>query len=105
MSTKLNRLGANKMIVKNHDSHESHTGHQGHGRHEEPIKMNPIGYGHEAHKDGGHMSHHAHVAADFRKRFWISLSLSIPILFLSPMIQFFMNLKEVLAFTGDIHVL
>ena len=32
-------------------------------------------------------AHHAHMAADFRKRFWISLVLTVPILVLSPMLQ------------------
>ena len=32
-------------------------------------------------------NHHAHMAADFRKRFWISLILTLPILVLSPMLQ------------------
>jgi Cu2+-exporting ATPase len=31
--------------------------------------------------------HHARMAADFRKRFWISLVLTLPILILSPMLQ------------------
>ena len=34
-----------------------------------------------------HQDHHAHMAADFRKRFWISLVLTLPILVLSPMLQ------------------
>lgn len=31
--------------------------------------------------------HHAHMAAEFKKRFWISVGLTLPILFLSPMLQ------------------
>ena len=27
-----------------------------------------------------HQNHHAHMAADFQKRFWISLVLTVPIL-------------------------
>lgn len=34
----------------------------------------------------GHANHHAHMAADFRNRFWISLILTLPILILSPML-------------------
>jgi cation transport ATPase len=34
-----------------------------------------------------HHDHHAHMAADFRKRFWISLVLTLPILGLSPVLQ------------------
>ena len=53
-----------------HSSHV-HSGHQGehdHGNHD-------------------HTSHHAMMIKDFRKRFWISLIITIPILVLSPMIQ------------------
>ena len=31
-------------------------------------------------KHGGGGSHHAHMVADFRRRFWVSLVLSIPVL-------------------------
>jgi hypothetical protein len=34
-----------------------------------------------------HQDHHAHMAADFRKRLWISLVLTLPILVLSPLLQ------------------
>ncbi|MDP3335130.1 MAG: copper-translocating P-type ATPase [Methylococcaceae bacterium] len=49
--------------------------------------------------------HHAHMAADFQKRFWISLALTLPILALSPMLQKLVGLREVIHFTGDIYVL
>ncbi|GAB4363724.1 MAG: heavy metal translocating P-type ATPase [Calditrichia bacterium] len=42
------------------------------------------------------------MVADFRKRFWISLVLTIPILFLSPMIQRFLGVGEAWRFPGDI---
>ena len=49
-----------------------------------------------------HLKHHGHMIEDFRKRFWISLSITIPILLLSPMIQHFLRLKETLRFGGDV---
>ena len=49
--------------------------------------------------------HHAHMAADFRKRFWISLILTLPILILSPMLQKLAGLREAIHFSGDIYVL
>jgi Cu2+-exporting ATPase len=52
-----------------------------------------------------HHDHHAHMAADFRKRFWISLVLTLPILVLSPMLQKLVGLREAIRFTGDIYVL
>ena len=54
---------------------------------------------HDEHK--GHASHHQHMIADFRKRFWISLAVSIPILLLSPLIQRFLGLGTALQFSGD----
>jgi Cu2+-exporting ATPase len=53
---------------------------------------------------GGHQDHHAHMAQDFIKRFWISLALSLPIIALSPMIQGFLGLRESLSFAGDLYV-
>ena len=49
--------------------------------------------------------HHAHMAADFRKRFWISLILTLPILVLSPMLQKLVGLRGAIHFNGDIYVL
>jgi len=49
--------------------------------------------------------HHAHMVADFRRRFWVSLALTIPVLALSPMIQGFLGLGQALRFGGDLYVL
>jgi Cu2+-exporting ATPase len=51
------------------------------------------------------MDHHAHMAADFRLRFWISLALTLPILALSPMLQALVGLGDHLRFPGDVYVL
>jgi Cu2+-exporting ATPase len=53
----------------------------------------------------GHQDHHAHMAADFRKRFWISLALTLPILALSPLLQTLVGLREAVRFPGDLYVL
>src|ERR1017187_5917821 len=50
-------------------------------------------------------SHHAHMAADFQRRFWISLILTLPILALSPMLQTLVGLREAIRFPGDMYVL
>ena len=42
--------------------------------------------GHEGHDHGGHVDHTGHEAM-FRKRFWVSLVLSIPVLLYSPLVQ------------------
>jgi Cu2+-exporting ATPase len=84
-----------------------------HGSHEDsrrgPIEHVHRGHGgHEGHKPGhgemGH-DHHAMMVEDFKKRFWVSLALTVPILALSPMIQRFLGLGDALAFPGDIFAL
>ena len=55
--------------------------------------------GHDHHED------HAQMVADFRKRFWISLVLTLPILVLSPMLQTLVGLREAIRFPGDIYLL
>lgn len=44
---------------------------------------------------------HVHMVEDFRKRFWLSLVLTLPILILSPTIQEFVGLSTGLRFAGD----
>jgi len=44
------------------------------------------------------------MVEDFRKRFWISLIVTIPILLLSPMIQEILGLEEALKFPGSSYV-
>lgn len=48
---------------------------------------------------------HSHMVADFRRRFWISLILTLPILVLSPVIQDFLRLGELLRFASDQYLL
>lgn len=52
-----------------------------------------------------HHDHHTHMVADFKKRFWISLIITVPILTLSPMIQRFLGLGDSIRFTGDLYIL
>lgn len=44
------------------------------------------------------------MVADFRRRFWVSLILSVPIVVLSPMIQDWLGLEGTLDFPGDSYV-
>lgn len=52
---------------------------------------------------GGHHDHHAMMVKDFKKRFFISLIITIPVLILSPMIQSFLQID--LRFAGDSYIL
>jgi Cu2+-exporting ATPase len=54
---------------------------------------------------GKHSNHHAHMVADFRKRFWISLLITVPILALSPLIQELIGLGDRFRFSGDLYLL
>ena len=67
---------------------------------EAEAQLQPVGSDHPHHQD-----HHTHMAADFRKRFWISLVLTLPILVLSPLLQTLVGLREAISFSGDIYVL
>ncbi|MBN1693849.1 cadmium-translocating P-type ATPase [candidate division WOR-3 bacterium] len=57
--------------------------------------------GHEEMKHGhhDHTEHHKHMVQDFKKRFFVSIIVTIPILLLSPLIQDFLNYT--LVFSGD----
>src|SRR6056297_3210322 len=48
-------------------------------------------------------NHHEKMVQDFKKRFFISLIVMIPILILSPMIQFFLNIE--ISFYGSNYLL
>jgi P-type Cu2+ transporter len=84
---------------EDHGVHSEHTGHQNHGAHVD----NSGGMEHNSHPKG-HEDHAAHSVQDsqqdhkahvdhtgheqmFRRRFWVSLVLSIPVLLFSPSIQ------------------
>lgn len=91
------------------EGHEHHHqpaaegGREAHMHHDHSAAMEKShdGHGHDQGGGHGHHDHHAHMVADFRKRFWISLILTLPILLLSPMIQRFLGLGEALRFPGD----
>ena len=59
----------------------------------------------ENHDDPGGKGHHARMVEEFRRRFWVSLLLTIPILALSPLIQSVLGSEELLQFPGDLFVL
>lgn len=77
--------------------HSNHSEHQqdgmGHDMHEGHRKTGP--------KDGDYTGHHAGMATDFRKRFWICLIVTAPVLALSHIIQEFLGLGERLPLHHD----
>ena len=81
----------------NHEQHHHEMEHSNHEDHHSHEKMN--------HKGHDHSGHHKHMIEDFRKRFWISLVVTIPILILSPMIQQFLGLGETISFSEESYIL
>jgi len=59
----------------------------------------------QEHQGHDQQSHHAMMVADFRRRFWISLGITVPVLILSPLIQGFFGIEDIVTFPGDAYVL
>jgi Cu2+-exporting ATPase len=70
-----------------------------HGTHHEHHAAPPA-----AGAASGH-AHHAHMVADFRLRFWISLAITLPVLALSAGLWELLGLAPPLAFPGDRYAL
>jgi Cu2+-exporting ATPase len=105
-------------VMKSDGSMHKHSRHKDSGRENREHKEHHAGDGekeqlakqavhgqhkdHSAHKD--HHSHHAHMVADFKRRFWISIVLTVPILVLAPLVQELLGIRENLKFTGDSYI-
>ncbi len=76
-----------------HDKHHLSTP----GSHGEHGPAHGVNEGHDDH------NHHAMMVEDFKRRFFISVLITIPILVLSPMIQMFLGVN--LKFNGDTYLL
>lgn len=85
-----------------HDEHSTHQQSEGreHKTHQDHTDHNDQ-HNHQEHHN--HQDHHRMMIRDFKKRFWISLAVTIPILLLSPMIQEWLGME--LRFNGDKYVL
>ena len=86
------------MEKHNHEHHKHHT-HEDHQRNQSSDHQTISKSDHQQ----GHHDHHAMMIEDFKKRFWISLVLTVPILALSHMIQQLLGFE--LTFFGDQYVL
>lgn len=75
---------------ENQDGHDEHSAHKMRDEHGE-------------HSNGGHnqQSHHRMMIKDFKKRFWVSLILTIPVLLLSTMIQTLLGIRDTLQFNQE----
>lgn len=75
--------------------HQNHQ-HHDHSDHDHHHKS-------EQHDGHNHHDHHRMMIEDFKKRFWVSTILTLPVLLLSPMIQNWLGLDW--GFPGDRYVL
>ncbi|MFD1171086.1 heavy metal translocating P-type ATPase [Oceanobacillus picturae] len=88
-----NKTENQKYNLSEHNHHHEHGGHESHGNHNNH---------HGSHRGNGHHDH-GDMVNDFKKRFFISLIITIPILALSPMIQDFIGVDW--RFTGDMYII
>ncbi len=114
-SQKMGSIGGEKMASGHGGSKGGHQAHGGGGRkpHQEVVEKKG---GHGDHGDGGHGTHerggkgghgkgdhHAHMLQDFKRRFFVSMAITVPVLALSPMIQAFLGIDFV--FRGSFYLL
>ena len=79
--------------------HHNHT-HENHSHGHDHHKHDHHSGQHQSHSD--HHGQHEHMIEDFKKRFWISLIITLPIIVLAPMIQELLGYQ--LRFNGDRYV-
>lgn len=107
------------MTAKNTSEHLHTTEHTGHKQHAapmmpaaSPLQTEPPQHKQQnshtpdmskEHRDHGAHNHHQLMIADYKKRFFISLIITVPIMLLSPMIQMFMGVDW--RFWGDTVIL
>src|SRR5213593_607334 len=94
--------------ARRHDASMNHDHHHNHGSHP-PPKSGHVGAmamapSHSAHDGMASHAGHASMVDDFRRRFWISMALTIPVLATSEMLQHLLGLRGVLAFPGAQYV-
>ncbi|MDR3715246.1 MAG: copper-translocating P-type ATPase [Puia sp.] len=88
-----------------HNGYNGHNGHNGRDGQEGPNEPDDEGghKGHEGHEGHGGTGPHAGMIADFRRRFYVVLILTIPVLLLSKVIRQFTGFAW--AFSGSSYVL
>lgn len=93
---KITKHNNHNHVNETHDEQHHHPNND--SDHQEHIHGDQSATKHEDHHD-----HHAMMVKDFKRRFFVSLIIMIPILILSPMIQMFINVDW--RFSGDTYIL
>ncbi|MCD6192102.1 MAG: heavy metal translocating P-type ATPase, partial [Candidatus Aminicenantes bacterium] len=94
-------------MKKNNSDH--HTHHDGHNSshaasphspqpHPSPPPAPSGSHQHHPSPTSPHLGHHAHHIQEFKKRFWLSLLLTIPVLLFSEMIQSWFQFRLVIPY-------
>ena len=80
---------------KHNHQHKEADDHQHHDNNEH----------HDNHEHHDHTEHHQMMIKDFKRRFWISLIITLPILLLSPMVQELLGFEFSLSHMADKYIL
>ena len=96
------KCGMDLIPVKESKTKMTHVGHEAHEPASKVTKPADEMKGHAQHGTGGH-AHHEGMIDDFKKRFYVVLVLTIPIMALSPMIQHWLNVNW--TFPGSNYIL
>ncbi len=86
----------------NGDNHADHAEHDRHGDHHQGQSENHQG-AHGSHEDHG--SHHEHMVQDFKRRFFVSLILTVPLAVMSPMLRSLVGFDDAVFFPGHMLVM
>lgn len=81
----------------------NHQHHTQMPRHHHETHDKTTGKRQDTMQHAGHDKHAGHHTQNFLKHFWICLVITIPVLLLSPMLQYLLNFK--ITFPGDSYVL
>lgn len=96
------KCGMDLIPLKESKTKMTRTGHERHEATSKEKKSTHEMHGHTQHGGGGH-AHHEGMIDNFKKRFYVVLALTIPIMALSPMIQHWLNVEWM--FPGSNYVL
>jgi P-type Cu2+ transporter len=94
-------IGGDKLGHDNFEHEMEHMGHEDHEMGECVVCGAKLDEQHRM--EGGNA--HSGMLNDLKKRFWISLVFTIPIIILSPAIQELVGLSNSFRFTGDLYIL
>ena len=97
-----NHMAHNKAQEENHMAHNNNQD-KNHMDHKNPQEENQIDHKNHNSNQPSHQNHHEMMIKDFKRRFFVSLVVTVPLLILSPMIQEWTNIS--ITFPGSNYIL